>query len=209
MIPLVQQAAMRNRIAAPLRRTTEPLRPRRIPLEFYPTPPEATRALLSVERFDSAIWEPACGDGAIVTELVRAGYTVKASDLGDYGVGETGVDFLKTTRPRAKHIVTNPPHGFGLADRFVSHALALTGQTGGAVAMLLNLQSLVHPRRTPLWRAHPPTAIYAVDDIVCWPTKQYGAPPPHFCKHRYCWAVWRPGRTSPTQFHWLSGADFR
>lgn len=29
----------------------------RIPNEYYPTPPEATRALLSVERFDGSIWE--------------------------------------------------------------------------------------------------------------------------------------------------------
>lgn len=36
--------------------------PKRAPFEFYPTPPEATRALLSVETFDGTIWEPACGD---------------------------------------------------------------------------------------------------------------------------------------------------
>ena len=34
--------------------------PRRAAFEFYPTPPEATRALLSVEAFDGSIWEPAC-----------------------------------------------------------------------------------------------------------------------------------------------------
>lgn len=30
--------------------------PFRIPNDFYPTPPEATRALLSVEDFDGSIW---------------------------------------------------------------------------------------------------------------------------------------------------------
>lgn len=35
---------------------------KRAPFEFYPTPPEATRALLSVEKFEGNIWEPACGD---------------------------------------------------------------------------------------------------------------------------------------------------
>lgn len=48
--------------------------PRRIPNEFYPTPPEATRALLSVEAFDGPIWEPACGEGAITRELIAAGH---------------------------------------------------------------------------------------------------------------------------------------
>ncbi|MGL1659540.1 hypothetical protein ACSTH1_23845, partial [Vibrio parahaemolyticus] len=36
---------------------------------FYPTPPEATRALLSVETFDGSIWEPACGKGHIADVL--------------------------------------------------------------------------------------------------------------------------------------------
>ncbi len=47
---------------------------------------------------------------------------------------------------RAKHILTNPPYGRGLADAFVTHALALTKRTGGTVAMLLAIQSLAHPR---------------------------------------------------------------
>lgn len=33
--------------------------------DFYPTPPYGTEALLSVEKFNGAIWEPACGTGAI------------------------------------------------------------------------------------------------------------------------------------------------
>lgn len=34
--------------------------PKRAAFEFYPTPPEATRALLSVEQFEGSVWEPAC-----------------------------------------------------------------------------------------------------------------------------------------------------
>jgi len=45
--------------------------PFRIPNEFYPTPPEAVRALLSVESFKGTIWEPACGDGGIADILKR------------------------------------------------------------------------------------------------------------------------------------------
>jgi len=46
--------------------------PKRAAYEFYPTPPEATRALLSVECFEGDIWEPACGDGAISKVLEAA-----------------------------------------------------------------------------------------------------------------------------------------
>jgi tRNA G10 N-methylase Trm11 len=84
---------------------------RREPFEFYPTPPEATRALLSVERFEGTIWEPACGDGAISKVLEAAGYYVISTDLIDRGYGTGGVDFLKTTEALGRNIVTNPPYG--------------------------------------------------------------------------------------------------
>jgi hypothetical protein len=50
--------------------------------------------LLSVERFDGDIWEPACGDGAISKELIKAGYTVVSTDLIDRDFGDGQADFL-------------------------------------------------------------------------------------------------------------------
>lgn len=213
MIPFVPLRQKPPRAAPALAQRSSPKayreRPRRIPHEFYPTPPEAVRALLSVEAFDGDIWEPACGDGAISKTLSEAGHAVVSTDLVDQGFGEPGVDFLQQTLPRAKHIITNPPYGRGLADAFIRRALTLTRLSGGAVAMLLNLQSLCHSVRTPRWRNAPPAAIYAVDDIVCWPEDRYGPAPRHIIKHRYCWVVWRPGHQGDTIFNWLSGGDFR
>lgn len=183
--------------------------PRRLPNEFYPTPPEATRALLSVEAFSGSIWEPACGEGAIARVLADAGHNVVATDLVDYGYGISGTDFLREMRPRAKHIVTNPPYGSGLADAFITKALAFAAQTRGTVAMLLNLASLAHRTRTRWWQEHPPARLYAIDDIVCWPEHRYGPAPSHFTKHRYFWAVWTPNHTGPSAFWWLSSAEFR
>lgn len=183
--------------------------PRRLPNEFYPTPPEATLALLSVERFEGSIWEPACGEGAIANVLADAGHKVVATDLVEYGFGISGIDFLKELRPRAKHIVTNPPYGSGLADAFAEKALGFAAETGGIVAMLLNMASLSHRRRTPWWKAKPPARLYAIDDIVCWPSHRYGPAPEYFTKHRYIWAVWTPNHRGPSAFWWLSGAEFR
>ncbi len=183
--------------------------PRRIPNEFYPTPPEAVRALLSVESFDGSIWEPACGEGAISKVLMDAGHRVMSTDRYAYGFGEAGVDFLAEQTPRAKHIVTNPPYGFGLADAFLFKALALTRKTGGKVAFLLNLASLCHPSRTGLWREMPPARIYAIDGVVCWPEHRYGPAPEAFTRHRYCWVVWTAERPDATRFGWLSAGDFR
>ena len=179
----------------------------RIPNEFYPTPPEATRALLSVETFDGTIWEPACGDGGIAQVLADHGHAVVSTDLYAYGFGESGIDFLRERTLRAKHIVTNPPYGRGLADDFIEHALALTAQTDGKVVMLLNLAALCHPSRTGRWKARPPARIYAIDDICCWPSG-YERPAPTFFTQRYCWAVWTQDHSGPSAFWWLSGAAF-
>src|SRR5271163_3609203 len=75
--------------------------PRRIPNEFYPTPPEAVRALLSVEAFDGSIWEPAVGEGAITKVLTEAVHEVVSTDRYDYGFGENGINFLDAQKPLA------------------------------------------------------------------------------------------------------------
>ena len=180
------------------------LHPNRAAYEFYPTPPEATRALLSAERFDGSIWEPACGTGWISRELIAAGYEVVSTDLVDYGYGEPGRDFLAERKPRAKHIVTNPPYGRGLADAFVKHALELTAETGGTVAMLVNLLSLCHPLRHDFYVGHPPAVIYALDECICWPYGDPSQATTSIAKQRYCWLVWKHGHQGPTEFRWLS-----
>jgi hypothetical protein len=183
--------------------------PMRAPYEFYPTPPEATRALLSVETFDGPIWEPACGRGAISKVLETAGHQVVSTDLiqRDYGVGG-GVDFLVENEPRAKHIVTNPPYGRGLGDAFVRHALTLTRGTGGTVAMLLNLASLCHPNRHTLWVEYPPSAIYGLDELVCWPEGDHTRARASTNQQRYCWVVWKPRHAGRPTFWWLPMRDF-
>ena len=136
---------------------------RHVSANFYPTPPEATRALLSVETFDGPIWEPACGKGHIAKVLEAQGHEVIATDLNDWGYGTPRIDFLKAHagNANARHIVTNPPYGKGLADAFVNKALAITAKTGGKVAMLLNLASLAQEQRTPAWRKNslPPDRV--------------------------------------------------
>lgn len=178
--------------------------PSRARWEFYPTPPEATRALLSVESFKGDIWEPACGQGAISKVLEANGYSVVSTDLiqREYGTGR--IDFLRESISRARNIVTNPPYGRGLGDSFVRHALDLTEVTGGTVAMLLNLASLCHRKRHAFWVARPPTVIYALDELVCWPEGDPNRARNSTATHRYCWAVWTRDGSRETKFRWLS-----
>lgn len=177
--------------------------------DFYPTPPEATRALLSVEQFEGSIWECACGDGAIATVLKDAGHEVVGTDLIYRGYGTGDTDFLKQRKPLARNVVTNPPYGRGLADAFVKHALALTANTGGSVAMLMNLASLCHPSRHDWYVAHPPAAIYGLDELVCWPHGDPRQAGRATAFHRYCWMIWKPDHTGRPTFWWLSTAPFR
>ena len=95
--------------------------------DLYQTPPEAVRALLSVEPVPLTVWEPCCGPGAIVRELRDSGRAVIASDLVDYGCEDSQArrDFLmeRMAPDGVPAIVTNPP--FKLADEFIAHAIEL------------------------------------------------------------------------------------
>ena len=115
--------------------------------DLYETPPEATRALLAVEKLPHWLWEPACGPGAVVTVLRAAGHAVIASDLVDYGFPlHFQRDFLDiaTAPVDAEAVITNPPYKD--AQRFVAHALNLCPR----VFMLLRLAFLESERRRPI-----------------------------------------------------------
>ena len=92
----------------------------RVKDDFYPTPTNATLALLENEKFDGDVWEPACGDGAISKLLKLQGYNVYSSDLIDRGYGDAHYDFLNSMRMH-DNIVTNPP--FNIGTKFAIHSL--------------------------------------------------------------------------------------
>ena len=130
--------------------------PKTVPLaergeDLYETPDCAVRALLAVEKLTTgAVWEPACGPGAIVRALRAAGHQVWATDLVDYGSpdqDQSGIDFLLEHGSAPYFIgsiITNPP--FKLADQFVRHALLQCPR----VYMLLRLAFLESERRSAI-----------------------------------------------------------
>jgi hypothetical protein len=84
--------------------------------DFYETPYSITQHLLDREPFDfdSTVWEPACGDGAIVKVLKEYNWqNVVHFDI------QTGTDFLRQP-DRYDFIITNPP--FSLAYEFIQKA---------------------------------------------------------------------------------------
>lgn len=115
--------------------------------DFYASPPEAAWGLIGAEgaRLPFHLWEPACGDGALVKPLRATGRRVTATDLVERGCpdAESGIDFLMETRPPAglEGVVTNPP--FKLATEFAGRATDFCPY----VALLLRLAFLETEKR--------------------------------------------------------------
>ncbi len=106
--------------------------------DAYMTPPAATEALLKHVKLPHRVWEPACGDGIGILDVLRAhGHEVVGSDLVDYGRPDCfwHRDFLfeRAVPDGAQAIVTNPP--YKLVEQFVARALELSP----CVVMLLRL----------------------------------------------------------------------
>ena len=129
--------------------------------DWYPTPPEATRKLLEVERFDGVIWEPAAGDGALCEVLREAGHSIIASDLNDYGYCKSGVDFLMETKVPEVHgpvisLITNPP--YKLAEQFIQHAIDLGVRHHAWLLRLSFLEGVGRHER--LFAKNPPARVH-------------------------------------------------
>lgn len=84
--------------------------------DWYPTgQPEAIRALLARDgeriRKLGSVWEPACGDGALVRIIREEGIYCVASDLVDRGCPNSFLaDYFTMHVSEAPAIITNPPY---------------------------------------------------------------------------------------------------
>lgn len=177
--------------------------------DFYPTPPEPTRALLHAEigrlRQFTGIWEPAAGDGSMVRELQAAGLEVFASDLVDRGAGAYICDFFRYERfaPR-KAIVTNPP--FNLCNsrdgkgRWIWHAIGNLDVE--YMALLMNWSWPGAGGLAGLWHNHPPARVY----LMRWKIDFTGQGAPPMLN---AWFVWDKLHRGETVLRMLDRKDAR
>lgn len=166
--------------------------------DFYPTPPEATEALLRVEKFGPLIWEPACGDGAISKVLEAAGYAVISTDLVNRGFGESGVDFLMEYRSQAPDIVANPP--FKMAAPFIRKSLDLTT---GKIAMLLRLACLEGTERGEIFKASPLARVHVFSKRLTMARGRIATSEDQGGMIAFAWFVWEHGYTGKPTLGWL------
>jgi hypothetical protein len=174
--------------------------------DFYPTPPEPTRALLKAEaerlRDLPAIWEPACGDGAMTREILAAGYDCRPTDLVQRGGAAIVRDFYDFTEPLAPAIITNPPYqecnwrdGKG---RWIRHALDTLGVE--YMALYLNWSWPGAAGLGKLWSDWPVARVYLTRWKVDF-TGQ-GAPP-----NLNGWFVWDRAWQGETVLRMLDRGD--
>lgn len=171
--------------------------------DFYATPPEAVRALLEVESFSGTIWEPACGDGAIVNVLRAVGHRVYASDLVDRGCpdSESRIDFL-LEQPPGVHIgaiVTNPP--YALAKPFVVHALGLAVPK---VAMLLRLAFLEGSGRSSILDTGLLARVHVFRNRLPMMHRHGWDGPQASSSIAFAWFVWELNWNKSTELHRIS-----
>ena len=166
--------------------------------DFYPTPPIATLALLSVEPFVGSIWEPACGDGAISKVLEAAGYEVLSTDLINRGYGTPNRDFLLEYQTRADNIVTNPP--FKFAEEFAEHALT---RTTGKVAMLCRLGWLEGKARRRMFTETPLARVWVFSSRVPMLRGGTDAGKGGGGMIAFAWFVWDHAHTGAPTLGWL------
>ena len=176
--------------------------------DFYPTPPEVTRAFLAVEgerlRELGAVWEPACGDGSMSREIEAYGLPVICTDLIDRGCeGAETRSFYDFTSPMAPAIVTNPPYceinardGKG---RWLTHSLGLGVEY---VALFLNWDWPAAAGLAGILTQNPISRAYVCRWKVDFTGK--GAPP-----QRNGWFIWDNAWNGETAFRFLDRKDAR
>lgn len=160
--------------------------------DYYPTPPDVSRALLDwlgFERLNNAWLDPACGHGAILDELpgrcqrlgieIQPGLAALAAETADQV--EVG-DALERPWPRA-NVITNPP--FTLLDRFLDLILTRTRHWRRWACVLM---------RTAVWNAASRATIPLPDHLLLltWRPSFDGLGTD---MHSYSWSVWRPDPT--------------
>lgn len=174
--------------------------------DYYATDPIAIDKLLTVEKPNERIWEPACGGGHLAERLKEKGYRVRSTDIVDRGYCDETVDFLSVspnTTDLTYDILTNPPYKYAM--EFVLKALELL-QPGCKCYMFLKLTFLESEKRyKELFAKQPPKVIYVFSKrALC-------AKNGDFERMRegggsavaYAWFVWQKGYTGKTEVSWI------
>lgn len=192
-----------NRSSAVMQHRSEP----HDSLDFFPTPPWATRALCETlsPTFDlkrRRAWEPACGEGHMARPLSEFFELVYASDVHPYGYGGVWDFLFPGDHPSFDWIITNPP--FRLAAEFAHRGVDIAGE---GVALLVRTAFLEGGGRyATLFARRPPHTILQFAERV--PMLKGRVDHEASTATAYCWILWftKPHAPAPadrTAFAWI------
>lgn len=179
-------------------------------LNFFPTPPFATRALCeNVLRFNYSsrnalrrmtAWEPAAGEGHMAEPLREYFGNVWTSDVHDYGKGYAVGSFVGDGPDRLligaqpDWVITNPP--FQLALEFAERGLT---EAQHGVALLLRSVFIESAERFKFFQKHPLSIVAPFAERVAMTKGRWD--PKATTATSYAWFIWIKGFVGPTQLH--------
>lgn len=155
--------------------------------DFYPTPPEATVALLNFLKLPkgTTIWEPACGERHIAKVMEASGYRVIGTDI------LYGQDFLTMPLLECDWIITNPP--FSNSEEFIRKCES----HNKPYALLLKIQYWNAAKRRKLFEETKPSYILPLTWRPDFCFKQRGKGSPLM---DVMWVVWDLSKSRYAQF---------
>src|SRR5687768_14972178 len=182
----------------------------RVKNDYYPSPPLSTFALVQNGEVPKVIWEPAAGRGWMSWELERCGRSVFSSDIVEYPNPlvnvNVGLDYLTTKKISSFHdvgVVTNPPYGKNMAEKFILRTLDDNGYK--YCAMLCRLTFAESERRRELFsKKFPPTQVMVFSSrFSC--DERYFETNPLGGMVAFAWWVWdyRHGKSTETKMTWI------
>ena len=186
-------------------------------LDYFPTPPWATRALfhsvilpMGIVHHSNRVLEPACGGGHMVKVLREYFDKVESCDIADYGQDRIQdfltVDYLQDflTLEYSQvigaydFIITNPP--FNLAEEFVRKALPMTRKLVAIFARTQFMEGIGRYER--LFKPNPPAIIAQFSERV--PIVKGRLSATASTATSYAWFIWRTDQNNDqTELVWI------
>lgn len=177
-------------------------------LDYFPTPPWATRALCVhvlpaawpwPDVHQGEAFDPCCGEGHMAVALAEYFDHVAANDIHAYGFGTVG-DFLDADDDPTGWVIMNPP--FNRAEAFFDKAIRIAER---GVAMLVRTAFLEgQGRYAALYSRRPPQIVAQFVERV--PMHKGHWEPDGTTATAYCWLVWLrhpPHNWRHTRMMWI------
>lgn len=155
-------------------------------LDYFPTPPWATRALLTyiLPDISGSCLEPACGEGHMSKVLVDHGLSVTSTDIHDYGYGGVS-DFLTYEGASYDWIITNPPYVLG--EEFIEKSLDYSLEGCAFLVRSAFIETIGRYER--LFSKQPPTIMAQFAERVGMIRDKVASKTSTTTP--YCWLVWK------------------